>query len=33
MLINVGRGPLIHEPALYDALANQGNKGAAIDVW
>lgn len=33
VLINVGRGPLVQEQALYDALANGVIKGAAIDVW
>lgn len=33
VLINVGRGPLIQEQALYDALAGGVIKGAAIDVW
>lgn len=33
VLINVGRGPLVQEQALYDALANCAIKGAAIDVW
>ena len=33
VLINVGRGPLIQERALYDALSNRVIKGAAIDVW
>lgn len=33
VLINVGRGPLVQERALYDALANGVIKGAAVDVW
>lgn len=33
VLINVGRGPLVQEQALYDALANRVIKSAAIDVW
>lgn len=33
VLINVGRGPLVAERALYDALAGGVIKGAAIDVW
>ena len=33
VLINVGRGPLVQERALYDALANRVIKGAAVDVW
>jgi phosphoglycerate dehydrogenase-like enzyme len=33
VLINVGRGPLVQERALYDALVGGVIKGAAIDVW
>lgn len=33
VLINVGRGPLVQEQALYDALSTNVIKGAAIDVW
>jgi phosphoglycerate dehydrogenase-like enzyme len=33
VLINVGRGPLVDEPALYDALLHRRIRGAAIDVW
>ena len=33
VLINVGRGPLVAERALYDALAGGVIKAAAIDVW
>lgn len=33
VLINVGRGPLVQECALYDALAGGAIKAAAIDVW
>jgi phosphoglycerate dehydrogenase-like enzyme len=33
VLINVGRGPLVDERALYDALANGDIRAAAIDVW
>ena len=33
VLINVGRGPLVSERALYDALAGGVIKAAAIDVW
>ncbi|MFB1295778.1 2-hydroxyacid dehydrogenase [Mycobacterium sp. pW049] len=33
VLINVGRGPLVQERALFDALAGDVIKGAAIDVW
>src|SRR5271166_2056733 len=32
-LINVGRGPLIDEPALIDALRNHKLGGAALDVF
>lgn len=32
-LINVGRGPVIDEQALYEALATRRIAGAAIDVW
>jgi phosphoglycerate dehydrogenase-like enzyme len=33
VLINVGRGPLVGEQALYDALAAGVIRAAAIDVW
>ena len=33
MLVNVGRGPLVDERALYDALADGVIRAAAIDVW
>lgn len=33
VLINVGRGPLVQEQALYDALASGAIAAAAIDVW
>ena len=33
VLINVGRGPLVQEQALYDALAVGVIRAAAIDVW
>ncbi|KWX68050.1 2-hydroxyacid dehydrogenase [Mycobacterium sp. NAZ190054] len=33
VLINVGRGALVQERALYDALAGGVIKAAAIDVW
>ena len=33
LLINVGRGPLVDETALYEALKNQTLKGFASDVW
>lgn len=32
-LINVGRGPVVNERALYDALRNRRIAGAGIDVW
>lgn len=33
MLINVGRGPVVDEQALYDALAQGRIGAAAIDTW
>jgi phosphoglycerate dehydrogenase-like enzyme len=33
VLINVGRGPLVDERALFDALRNGDIRSAAIDVW
>ena len=33
MLINVGRGPVVDEQALYDALSQQRIGAAAIDTW
>jgi phosphoglycerate dehydrogenase-like enzyme len=33
VLVNVGRGPLIQEAAIYAALANKEIAGAALDVW
>ncbi|MBC2641288.1 MULTISPECIES: 2-hydroxyacid dehydrogenase [unclassified Rhodococcus (in: high G+C Gram-positive bacteria)] len=33
VLINVGRGPLVQERPLFDALAARGIAAAAIDVW
>lgn len=33
VLINVGRGPLVAERDLYDALRGREIAGAAIDVW
>jgi phosphoglycerate dehydrogenase-like enzyme len=33
VLINVGRGPLVQETAIYAALANREIAGAALDVW
>jgi phosphoglycerate dehydrogenase-like enzyme len=33
VLINVGRGPLVQERALYEALAGGAIRAAAIDVW
>jgi phosphoglycerate dehydrogenase-like enzyme len=32
-LVNVGRGPLVDEKALYTALADKTIGGAVIDVW
>ena len=32
-LINVARGPIIQEEALYHALSTRRIQGAAIDVW
>lgn len=33
LLVNVARGPLVQEQALYDALRNHTIRGAALDVW
>ena len=33
VLVNVGRGPLVQEQALYDALRDRTIRGAALDVW
>jgi phosphoglycerate dehydrogenase-like enzyme len=33
VVINVGRGPIIDEAALYAALAERRIRGATIDVW
>lgn len=33
LLVNVARGPVIDEDALYQALAERAIAGAAIDVW
>lgn len=33
IIVNVGRGPLIDERALYEALAEERIMGAGIDVW
>ncbi|SDY63997.1 2-hydroxyacid dehydrogenase [Herbiconiux ginsengi] len=33
VLINVARGPIVDEQALFDALRNGAIRGAAIDVW
>ncbi len=33
VIINVGRGPVIDEQALFDALAQQRIAGAIIDTW
>ena len=32
-LINVARGPVVQEEALYQALKDRRIQGAAIDVW
>ena len=33
LLINVGRGPVIDEQALYEALKSKQIGGAVIDTW
>jgi phosphoglycerate dehydrogenase-like enzyme len=33
VLVNVGRGPVVEELALYEALRDRGIRAAAIDVW
>jgi phosphoglycerate dehydrogenase-like enzyme len=33
LLVNVARGPIVQEQALYDALRERRIAGAAIDVW
>jgi phosphoglycerate dehydrogenase-like enzyme len=33
VLLNVGRGPLVQEAAIYAALAKREIAGAALDVW
>jgi len=33
LVVNIGRGPVIEEKALFDALNNKEIAGAAIDVW
>ncbi|MEM7748647.1 MAG: 2-hydroxyacid dehydrogenase [Pseudomonadota bacterium] len=33
VIINVGRGPVINEQALFDALSDQSIGGAVIDTW
>jgi phosphoglycerate dehydrogenase-like enzyme len=32
-VVNVGRGPVINEDALYEALASRQTAGAGLDVW
>jgi phosphoglycerate dehydrogenase-like enzyme len=32
-IVNVGRGPVINEAALYDALKSRRLAGAGLDVW
>lgn len=33
LIVNVARGPVIHEEALYEALRDRTVAGAALDVW
>lgn len=33
VLVNVARGPLVQQQALYDALRDKTIRGAALDVW
>ncbi|WP_139279875.1 2-hydroxyacid dehydrogenase [Rhodococcoides yunnanense] len=33
VLVNVGRGPLVQEQALFDALSDRAIAAAAVDVW
>jgi phosphoglycerate dehydrogenase-like enzyme len=33
LILNVGRGPVIDEQALFDALASRRIGGAVIDTW
>ena len=33
VMINVGRGPVIDEPALIDALRHKRIRGAALDIF
>lgn len=33
VLVNVGRGPIIDEDALYEALRDKRIRGATLDVW
>ena len=33
VLVNVGRGPIVDEVALYEALRDGGIRAAAVDVW
>ncbi len=33
ILVNIGRGPIVDEEALYDALASRRLRAAGLDVW
>jgi phosphoglycerate dehydrogenase-like enzyme len=33
VLVNVGRGPIVEEQALFESLKNKRIRGATIDVW
>jgi phosphoglycerate dehydrogenase-like enzyme len=33
LIVNIGRGPVVNEEALFEALSNGTIAGAAIDVW